>query len=212
LVPSRFLWILLLLPSQLMAGWTGISAFFGQSESDWLLQSTLNEAGIGFFGLRIEDKTQSELRIGATAGQFELRLINLLDETAEKYYGRFLSLYLRLPVALTDQVTFHTALGYQLNFGENSVDQDVAEISWSEITINAGLSLNLGGLSLRPFMSSRSVDGDITSMLDTRIFKQNENSSYGVMLDYFVEPSAFIRLMVTTGRNEIVQISFAREL
>ncbi|MCK5662372.1 MAG: hypothetical protein KAI17_02750 [Thiotrichaceae bacterium] len=201
-----------MLPLPLMAGWSGIAAFAGQSESDWLQQSTLIQANIYFYGLRIEEKTQSELRIGARAGQFDLRFLDLIDETAEKYYGQFLSLYLRWPIALTDQVKFHTSLRYQLNHGENSVEMNDAEINWSEVSVNAGLSFKLGELALRPFINFHAIDGDTSSAIETRIFEQNGNSSYGLILDFFIERTAFIRLMATTGSNQALLLSFAREI
>ncbi len=194
-----------------MAGWTGITAFIGQSESDWLQVSTLSQVNIDFYGLGIEEKTQGDLRVGARAGQFDLRLFDLYDATAEKYNGQFMSLYLRWPISLTKQVKFHTQVNYQLNLGEKTIGLDNAEINWSEVSVNAALSLRLGLLSLRPFINLHSIDGDISSITETRIFKQNENSSYGLMMDYFVERSAFVRLMVSNGSNQAMLLSFVRE-
>ncbi len=72
---TRILWLLLLLPLQVLAtGWTGIAAFVGKSDSDWLQASSVKLANIDFYGLRIEEKTEIDLRVGARAGQFDLRL------------------------------------------------------------------------------------------------------------------------------------------
>ncbi|MBT3205968.1 MAG: hypothetical protein HOM14_08085 [Gammaproteobacteria bacterium] len=210
-MPSKFLWILLVLPFPLMAGWTGITAFVGQSESDWLQASTLSQVNIDFYGLGIEEKTQGDLRVGARAGQFDLRLFDLFDASAEKYNGQFVSLYLRWPINLMKRVNFHTQVNYQLNLGENTIGLENAEINWSKVSVNAALSLRLGLLSVRPFINIHSIDGDISSATQTRIFKQNDNSSYGLMLDYFVERSAFVRLMVANGSNQAMLLSFVRE-
>lgn len=195
-----------------MAAWTGIAAFVGKSESDWLLPSALNQANIDFYGLRIEEKSNVDLRIGARAGQFDLRLFNPLNvNLAEKYDGQFFSLYLRWPLTLTERVKFHTNVSYQLNLGTLSVDSESTEINWNEVSLNLGLSLRLGLISLRPFVDFRSIDGDISSAAQTRIFKQNKVESVGLMLDYFVEHFAFVRLMITGGSNQSMMISFVRE-
>ncbi len=57
----------------------------------------------------------------------------------------------------------------------------------------------------------RSIDGDITSMTQTRIFRHSGTDSRGVMLDYFVERYAYVRLQATTGSERSMMISFARE-
>ena len=152
------------------------------------------------------------MRIGARAGQFGLRLVDPLNvAAAEKYNGQFISLYLRWPIKLTEQIKFHSMINYQFNQGAKSVDTDNTEISWTEASLDVGLSLQIGLLSLRPFINFRSIDGDITSSAQTRIFKQNGAVSQGLIVDIFVEPTAFVRLMATTGSNRSMSISFARE-
>ncbi len=195
-----------------MAAWTGVAAFVGQSESDWLKGGQKEQASIDFYGLRIEEKTEANLRIGASAGQFNLRLFdpqNLL--AAEKYDGRFFSLYLRWPVKLNNYVKFHTLMNYQFNLGTQSIDTENREISWNEFTVNTGLSFQSGLLAVRPFISYRSLEGDVSTPLKTEIFNEDKYSGYGLIVDYFVEHSAFIRLMVTAGANQTMLLSFARE-
>lgn len=195
-----------------MAGWTGIAAFVGQNESEWLQASHISRANIDFFGMRVEEKSAVDLRIGARAGQFDLRLFDPLNVvSAEKYNGQFLSFYLRWPIKLAKEVKLHSIVNYQLNLGEKSGDTENTEISWSEVTVNVGLSIQLGLLSIRPFIDFHSIDGDITSDTQSRFFQQDATGSYGLTLDLFVERSAFVRLKATTGSNQSILISFARE-
>jgi len=204
--------LLLLLPLPVMAAWTGIAAFIGQSESDWLQGNSLFQANINFYGLRIEEKTQVDLRVGIGAGQFDLRLPELPNVTAAvKFQGQFVSLYLRWPVKLSEHISLHTALEYNYNNGEKSLDSENTEINWSEVALTTGLSFHAGLLSLRPLVGFRVIEGDITSLSETRIFKLDESMSYGLILDYFVERTAFIRLKASAGSERSMMISFARE-
>lgn len=209
----RFLYLLLLLlPLPAMAGWTGIAVFVGQHETDWLLSGVNRQANIDFYGLRIEERSSAGLRVGITAGQMDLRLLSLTDTTlAEKYNGEFISLYFRLPVKISKNVKLHSHIEYQLNQGVKAQDLDNTEINWTEVSVDAGVSVRLGSLSLRPFIQYRSIDGDITSSAASEIFKQDESVSQGLMLDFHVEHTAFVRLTASSGSQQSLSISFARE-
>ncbi len=208
----RFSLLLLVgvLHSSVAIGWTGIGAFIGQQQSDWQFSASRQTADIGFYGLGIEDRTQSPLRVGASAGQFDLRLLPSLSAPAERYNGKFLSFYLRLPVALGDGVMLHSKLSYRYNLGNKSLQQS-QQISWSAIDLELGLSLRLGNVLLRPFGYFRRIDGDITDPALTRLFEQAQSAGYGAMLDYYTERSAYIRLRGSAGSRQAVSISFVRE-
>lgn len=202
----------LLLSTPASAYWTGISAFVGQSESDWLLDGTLRQADITHFGLSIEEKTQVGLSIGARAGQISLRLKDLpISAQAEKFNAQFLSLYLRWPLPLTETLKLHTHFNYQFNLGDISDGSEDTDIEWSEVTINIGISLQLGRISIRPFIEFRSIDGDITSDNSTRVFELESQNSSGLIVDLYVEPTAFIRLMASSGESRAMMLSFVRE-
>lgn len=205
--------LLMLLPLQVLAnGWTGIAAFVGQQDSDWIQASTLKLANIDFYGLRIEEKTEAELRVGARAGGFDLRLVDANSETnAEKYTGQFITLYLRWPVTLTDNLRFHSTVRYQINLGTKTADLDGTEINWNTVSLDLGLGLQLGNLSIRPFVRLQTIDGDITSTEQTRIFKHSDTNNQGLTLDYFVEQYAYVRLQAITGNDTSMMLSFARE-
>lgn len=208
----RLLFLLLLFPAQALAGWTGFAVFVGQHETDWLLSDENRQANIDFYGLRIEERSNVDLRVGLTVGQMDLRLLSLADTTlAEKYSGEFVSLYFRLPVKISKNVKLHTHIEYQLNQGVKSQDLDNTEVNWTEVSVDAGVSIKLGVVSLRPFIQYRSIDGDITSSAGSEIFKQDETVSQGLMLDYHVEHTAFVRLTASSGSQQSLSISFARE-
>jgi hypothetical protein len=203
--------LLLLLCLQLntASAWSGIGAFLGQADGDWRFSAGSQNADIDFYGLQIEDRTQSPLRVGAGAGQFDLRLLST-PAAAERFSGKFLTLFLRLPQSLGDQVKLHSQLSYQYNLGEKSL-QGSEQISWSEVMLQLGVSLQLGRLSVQPYGILRSIDGDITTPSQTRLFQHEQSSGYGVKLDYYVEPTAYIRFLGSAGANESLSISFVRE-
>lgn len=214
---TSYLLLLLLLPLPSLAAWTGMGAFVGQGETDWLLATESRLADSHFYGLHLEEKTQKDLRVGASAGQFSLRLLDPQDvTTAEKFDGQFLSLYLRLPLRLNSMLSLHSGLSYRYHQGEKtavleSTSSELIEISWHEFAFELGVSLEAGLLSVRPFISLSHLDGDITSTDALRIFTRNESLSRGLMLDYFVERSAYIRLKAVSGAYRTMQISFVRE-
>jgi len=204
------LFFLLLLPFPVMAGWTGLGAFIGQGDSDWLFSQGVQNADIGYYGLRIEENTEAEIRVGVSAGQFDLRLQDRDAAIAEKYNGQFLSFYLRWPVMLTRSLKFHTLLSYRYNLG-TKVKSEITEINWSEISLDMGVSLQLGRLSLRPYLNVRRIDGDITSDTSTLLFELDTATSYGLKLDYHVERTAYIRLQGSSGSHNLMMVSFVRE-
>ncbi len=194
-----------------MAAWTGIGAFFSEGEADWVVDGRKYEAAVDYYGLRIEEKTEVDLRVGASAGQFSTKLLDL-DGTrsTEKFRGEFLSLYLRWPHVFNERWFVHSTLDYRFNLGRLSDDDDT-EIDWTELNFNTGIGLRSGRLVLRPFVEYRHVDGDITGPDPTRLFKLDEQTGTGLVVDYLVEHTAFLRLSIHRGAQESVYFGMARE-
>ena len=212
-MPTRLLFLLLLLfPLTATAYWTGVAGFIGESESDWRYAGDIRQASLNQYGLQVEEKTAVDLRVGASAGQFSLRLLDLNDATvAEKYYGQFLSFYLRLPIRLNRLFSLHSRLNYQFNLGRKTLGEQETEVSWNEISFDIGLNLQLGALGIRPFINFRSLNGDTTEQSLARVFNLDKQRSSGLQLDYMLEPAAFVRLTSTLQDNPSLQISFVRE-
>ena len=194
-----------------MAAWTGIGAFFADGEANWVIDGQNYEAAIDYYGLRIEEKTAVDLRIGASGGQFSNKLLDL-DGTrsTEKFQGEFLSFYLRWPHVFNEHWFVHSNLDYRFNFGRLAGD-DETEIDWTELNIHAGIGLRSGRLVLRPFVEYRDVDGDITGPDPTRLFKLDEQTGSGLVIDYLVESNAFLRLSIRRGAQESLFFELARE-
>ena len=113
-------------------------------------------------------------------------------------------------------LSLHSGLSYRYHLGEksavlDSASSELTEISLHEFAFELGVSLQAGLLSVRPFVSLSRLDGDITSTRALRIITRDESLSRGLMLDYFVERSAYIRLRAVAGAYRTMQISFVRE-
>jgi hypothetical protein len=193
------------------AAWTGIAAFVIDGESNWLLGNDVLENDFTKYGLRIEEKTEVNLRIGASAGVFDLKF---LDKTAvrpfEKYEGQFVSFYLRWPEQLSDTIRVHSLFNYEYHIGNQADNLDI-EINWTEISFELGISAQLGRFSIRPFVDYRYVDGDITGPTTARLLELEKQYSSGLIADYYIEPTAFVRMRLSSGAYRTFMISLARE-
>ena len=200
------------MPQSALALWTGISAFAGQQQSDWELGPQLREADIFSYGLSIEEKTRPGLRIGAGAGQFDLRLKdrNTLSPI-EDFDGQFFLFYLRWPFQLGESLTLHTRFDYQYHSGNNEdLNQPRQDINWTDIGFHAGLALRIDTISLQPFLRYRLIDGDITSDTASRLLQHHQDQSYGLMLDIHVESTAYVRLQASLSAVDSLSIHFVR--
>lgn len=186
----------------------------GQHESNWSVAGTTLRADNRIYGLHIEEKTLIGLSIGARAGQNSLTLENQQDLTQfEKYNVQFVSFYLRWPLKLTDLLTLKSRFNYQFNLGTQSgVDTETdIDIDWIETSLDIGVNLRLGPLSISPFAVYRSIDGEISSATSVRKIDLNDNNSAGVRLDIHVEPTAYVRLEVIATGADSLMLSFVRE-
>ncbi len=194
------------------AAWTGISAFVTQGDADWQLGGHEFQNDFTQYGLRIEEKTEVNLRIGASIGQFDIKFLDLAgNQPLEQYDGQFVSFYLRWPEQLSDSIRVHSLFNYQFNSGQQR-DQSENGISWSEISLELGISLQLGRLSIRPFADYRYIDGDVSGTATaTRLLNVEDRYSSGLILDYYIERTAFLRFRLSQGAYQSFQISLARE-
>jgi len=201
------------MPCVVQAYWTGIGAYIGQGDTDWVVNGDEFEADSRRYGLHIEERTQPGLSIGAAAGQFTVRLQDPQQMVAtEKYNGSFLEFYLTWPVRISERVTLHSRLDYQFNLGSPSGSNEEAdEIDWNKAGITLGIAVRLGIFSLRPFVNWRTIDGDITSNNLTRTFKDKESQTTGMIVDIYVEPTAYVRLKGSIDESPSIWLGFIRE-
>jgi hypothetical protein len=202
------------MPQVSLAAWTGIAAFAGQQESDWSLNGQAINADSRLYGLQAEERSRVGLHVGARVSQNSLRLESPLNTpTLEKYEVQQLAFYLRWPIPLNDTLTLHTRVDYQYNTGNRSKidnDNDI-DIDWIETTLETGLSLRMGLFSIRPFVNFSWINGEITTPASITKIELDDGHSAGVLVDIYVERTAFVRLKATASGSDSLFISFVRE-
>ena len=93
---------LFLLPAKIAyADWTGVNVVLEDTTSLWNTEGVEREASINRIILQLEEKTEAELRVGATIGQASVRSNDLTGPTnIQKFDASFIGLYLRQPIQL----------------------------------------------------------------------------------------------------------------
>jgi hypothetical protein len=191
---------------------SGISFDIGNYDSDWGFGRETREAQISEISINIEDKTESNLTVGASIGYFDLRVVADSDSTAEnrKFDGEFLGIYLRQPWQMSDKISLHGAFSIRYATGnESGEDDERAEIDWTESVFELGLSLRFGNLRIQPYTAYHDIDGDISDDI-TDVFEMDEALVHGLRFDYFVESTAFIRFEFFSDGQQGGYLSFVR--
>lgn len=195
-----------------VASWTGISVNIEDYSTQWQFQTVQRTTDINQWNFYLEEKTTSALRAGVSIGQSSIRISDSVSPAnTQKFDANSLGLYLRLPLMLGDHFSVHGRLSYRINSGSDSNDIDPSEIGWYETAVELGFSGQWQSVRITPFVSYRSIDGDISDNTGIDLFDPVEEISSGIRFDYFVDPTAYVRFQLTTGANEGGYLVFARE-
>ena len=122
----------------------------------------------------------------------------------------FLQVYLRQELRINDTVSLHGLFNYSYNNGDDNDEDDRAEIDWTEASFQIDASLRFENLRVSPFVARYDIDGDTSDDSGTEVFEMDDPVSHGIRFDYFVEPTAFIRLVIQSGGRAGGYLIFAR--
>ncbi len=195
-----------------MAEWTGVQFDLADGDSDWRFDNETRNAQIDSVALRIEERTASGLSVGVHFGYLSVRVAADTAAETERYDVQNLGIYLRQPFQISESVMLQSGIEFRYNSGDDDTGDEVVDIDWSEIRVEAGLGVRFGAVRLMPYASWVDVDGDIGSDAGTLVFERDEKLSQGMRADYYVEPTGFIRLQVENGGSDSVLLSFVRRL
>jgi len=213
LLPLRYgLLLLLCYPGLANALWSGISLELGKFDSDWDFGADTRTAQHGEISIQVEEKTESNLTVGASIGYVDLRVVAAGESIAQtqKFDGNFVSVYLRQWLRVTDHISLTGAFGIRYTNGsESGADDDRAEIEWTQSVVELALGLRLANIRIMPFAAYHDIDGDISDDR-TDVFEADEALISGLRLDYFVEDSAFIRFEFVGGGRQGGYLNFVR--
>lgn len=213
MLPLRYgLLLLLCYPGLANALWSGISLELGKFDSDWDFGADTRTAQHGEISIQVEEKTDSNLTVGASIGYVDLRVVAAGDSTAQtqKFDGNFVSVYLRQALRINDHISLNGAFGIRYTNGsESGADDDRAEIEWTQSVVELGLGLRFAHFRIMPYAAYHDIDGDISDD-GTDVFETDEALIRGLRLDYFVEDSAFIRFEFASGGRQGSYLNFVR--
>ena len=182
------------------AFWTGVAMEFGDYDLDWKFDEDTREAQITSVDFQVEDSTEDGVRIGLGLGYFDMRLV--ADSAAEtlKFDGNYLSIYLRKPFEITDNIALHGLFDLRYWSGnESGSGDDRADIDWTESRVQVGLSFSFAKIRITPYAEYRNVDGDVSDDRGTGVFDMDEPQYSGLQFDYFVQQDAYVRLELRDG-------------
>ena len=206
--------VLLLLFSELaQADWTGVSVNIANLESDWKFDSAVREAQIDSIDFRIEEKTATGLSVGFGIGFFSMRLKGDSVTDSSKFDGEYLNIYLRQRIPVGKTFSLFGSMSYRYNTGNDDGGDDVddrADIDWSETNFQVGVSARIANFRVTPFAAYYHIDGDISDDNGTEVFEMDDPESQGIQLDYYLEDTAFIRLVIQSGSQAGGYLTFAR--
>lgn len=208
----KLLVLLWLFSGLAQADWTGVSVEIANLESDWKFDSAVREAQIDSIDLRIEEKTLTGLSVGFGIGYFSMRLLGDGVTDSSKFDGEYLSIYLRQHIPVSKAFSLFGAMSYRYNTGnENKDDIDErADIDWSETNFQVGASARIANFRISPFVAYYDIDGDVSDDNGTGAFEMDDPASHGIRFDYYLEDTAFIRLVFQSGGQSGGYLTFAR--
>ena len=197
--------------SSAQAQWTGISVEIGESSSDLEFEIEQRAMRVDSLSLRIEEKTATDLRVGLRIGLTSIRSANILPpDNAQKFEGNQLGFYLRLPLQLGEYFSLEGLYSYRYNTATDSNVSSPGEIEWHDNRLKIGLGTKLQTLRLTAFVSYRSMSGDISNDTSVELFDSIDKISRGISFDYFIEPTAYIRLQISRGGEDSAYLNFVR--
>ena len=205
-----FLVILFLFSSLAEADWTGVAFDLGDYETDWKFDSGVREAQISSISFQIEERTDTNLSVGAGIGYFDIRIVGNASKDSRSFDGQYFEIYLRQDIPLGDIFALHGSLSYRYNSGDDGDEDDRAEIDWSQTRFQFGASFRFPRVRITPYAAYTDIDGDVDDDDGTDVFESDEPLSHGVQFDYFVEETAFIRLEFHGGGQTGVMLTFVR--
>ncbi len=207
----RFVALLLLAcPGMAPAYWTGVEVSLANFDADWAFDAETREAQTSLIGFQAEETTATGLRVGVSLGYFDIRLLADDPVPTLKFDGSFVGIYLNQLVRFGEHVEFYGQFNLRYHNGDDSLGDERIDIDWLETGIEFGASLRAAHYRITPYVIYTDIDGDIDDLADVDVFERDEPASAGIHLDYFVEPTAFIRFSLQGGGSEGGSLNFVR--
>ena len=192
------------------AEYTGVAVEIADYDSDWKFGDVTQVAKINSLSLQIEERTASGLTLGANLAYLSMRIGGDETTSSTKFEGESLQIYMRQNFSLGESTSLEGLLSYGYNTGRENVEGKRADIQWSQVSAEIGLSFRFDNLRMTPFTSYTDIDGDIDGVSGIGAFELDDPFSHGVRFDIFVDSTAFVGIRLQTGSQAGGSISFVR--
>jgi len=187
-----------------------VSVEFANLDTDWKFSDGTRSVRTNSLILKIEERSEIGLTVGAGVGYHWLRLDDQNGSGSTKFDAQNLQLYLRHELALSEAVKLEGALNFAWYTGEDTNADDSADIDWSQVGADLGVNYRFGNLGITPFVSYIDVDGDTSGLDDDDSFEMDESFGQGVRFDIFVESTGFISLELRAGNQTGGYLAFVQ--
>jgi hypothetical protein len=192
------------------AEYTGVAFEIDDYDSDWKFSDGTRVAKTNSLRLQIEERVESGLIVGASLAYLSMRVSGDATAPSTKFEGENLQIYLRKDFPLGESSSVEGLLSYGYNTGRENVEGERADIQWSEVSAEIGVSFRIDNIKITPFTSYTNVDGDISGVDASGAFELEDPFNHGIRFDIFVESTAFIGIRLQTGSQSGGTISFVR--
>jgi hypothetical protein len=188
----------------------GVALEIADYESDWKFGDVTRVAKINSLSLQIEERAESGLTVGASLAYLSMRIGGDETTSSTKFEGESLQIYMRQNFSIGESTSLEGLLSYGYNTGRENVEGERADIEWSQVGAEIGLSFRFDSLRITPYTSYTDIDGDISGVNGVGAFELDDPFSHGVRFDIFVDSTAFIGIRLQTGSQTGGTISFVR--
>ena len=210
LVRFKLLLILFLYTGLAEADLTGVTLELANLDSDWKFDNGVREAQINSIAFQIEEKTATGLSVGGGIGYFDIRVVGDSSTDTRKFDGEYLQVYLRQEIRISESISLHGLFNYSYNSGSDNDETDRADIDWNEASLQIDASVRFANFGITPFAAYYDIDGDISDNNGTEVFEMDDPVSHGIRFDYYLEPTAFIRIVFQSGGQAGGYLTFVR--
>jgi len=192
------------------AEWTGIALEISDTRSDWEFSDGTRETKISSITFQVEERTESGLSVGGGLGYMTMRVDGNDEVETKKFDGEFLEIYFRQEFSISESFSLEMLLDYGFYSGDENTSSDRDDISWTQLGFEFGASFQRDNIRITPFASYTDIDGDISGDDPTETFSLEDESGYGLRLDFFTESTAFVSLRLQTGSYNGGYLTFVR--
>ena len=209
--PAALFFFLFACHGTAVAETTGVALIISDIDSDWDFSDGTRTASSNSIKLQIEERAATGLTVGGSIGYQSFRLDGDSSSSSTKFDAENLEIYLRQEFSLSESTAIQGLVSYGYYTGRETSNDDRADIDWSQVTAEIGVSLQINNLKIMPFVGYIDVDGDITGSEEGGgSFELEDPLIQGVNFDIYVEPTAFIRIRLQTGSQSGGYLSFER--